>query len=294
MVADAGLTETVLTGGGGAGFTVIVGVVAAGADSLIALIVAVPAPAAVTVTVAPLAVLTELETLTVSTAVLLDTQLTVRPLSAVPPASLGVAVRICVAPNAIGVTGVDRVKLATGTGFTVIALVPLCPSLVAVIVTGPPAATPVTRPFASTVATKGAPEIHATARPVSTLLLASRNVAVSCRVAPTMIVAESGETLTNATGGGGTSVTVIELSPDFPSLVATIAIGPPTSNAVTSPFASTRAVAGLSEAQVTTRPARTFPAMSLSSALSCSVPPTTIVAAAGVTVTVFTGAGGTG
>jgi hypothetical protein len=84
------LTLTVATG---TGFTVTVGVVAAGADSLVAVIVAVPAPTALTVIVAPLAVLTELDALTVKTAVLLETQLTVRPERIVPLASFGVAVR---------------------------------------------------------------------------------------------------------------------------------------------------------------------------------------------------------
>jgi len=76
----------------GTGFTVTGGVVALGADSLVAVIVAVPAPVAVTVIVAPVDVLTEVAALTVNTAVLLETQLTVRPLKIAPPASLGTAV----------------------------------------------------------------------------------------------------------------------------------------------------------------------------------------------------------
>jgi hypothetical protein len=54
--------------------------------------VAAPTFRAVTVTVAPLAVLTELDALTDSTVGSLDTQLTVRPERAVPPPSFGVAV----------------------------------------------------------------------------------------------------------------------------------------------------------------------------------------------------------
>jgi hypothetical protein len=88
-VAEDGVTVTAATG---AGLTIIDGVVAAGAVSLVAVIVAVPVPTAVTVTVAPPAVLTELTALTVSTAELLETQLTVRPESVVPPASFGDAV----------------------------------------------------------------------------------------------------------------------------------------------------------------------------------------------------------
>jgi hypothetical protein len=76
----------------GTGFTTIEGVVEDGALSLVAVIVAVPVPTAVTVIVAPLALLTDVAELTVKTAVLLDTQLTVRPDSVLPPASFGWAV----------------------------------------------------------------------------------------------------------------------------------------------------------------------------------------------------------
>src|SRR5580765_4610908 len=74
--ADDGLTTTLATG---MGLTVITGVAALGADSLAAVMMAVPTPAAVTVIVAPLDELIELGALTVSTAGLLELQLTVRP-----------------------------------------------------------------------------------------------------------------------------------------------------------------------------------------------------------------------
>jgi len=92
-VAVAGLTTTVETG---TGFTVITGVDAPGADSLLAVIVAVPTPVAVMVIVAPLGPLIELAELTESTAGLLETQLTVRPVRIFPFASFGVAVSCCV------------------------------------------------------------------------------------------------------------------------------------------------------------------------------------------------------
>ena len=88
-VADDGVTVTVATG---IGLTVIVGVVAVGADSLVAVIVAVPVVRAVSVIVAPLEVLTELAALTLTTDGLLDTQLTVRPTRLLPFASFGIAV----------------------------------------------------------------------------------------------------------------------------------------------------------------------------------------------------------
>jgi len=162
---------------------------------------------------------------------------------------------------------VESVTVATGTGFTVIELVPVFPSLVAVTVTGPPTLTPVTNPFASTVAAVLFDD-QVIVRPVRGLLLASSSVATSCCVAPTIMLAEMGLTVTVATGGGGTGSTVIELVPVFPSLVAVIVIGPPTLTAVTKPFASTVAAA-LFDDQVMVRPVSTLPPASLVTAESC-------------------------
>src|SRR2546426_736049 len=90
---------------------------------------------------------------------------------------------------------------ATGTRFTVAAAVPLCPSLVAVIVAAL-AATPVTSPVEDTVATAGVPDAQVTDRPESTLPAASFRVVVSCTVAPTSTTAVAGLTVTDATGTG--------------------------------------------------------------------------------------------
>jgi hypothetical protein len=68
-------------------------VVALGADSLVAVIVAVPGLTPVSVTVAPLDALTELDALTASTPGLLEIQFTVRPASVAPLPSFGVAVK---------------------------------------------------------------------------------------------------------------------------------------------------------------------------------------------------------
>jgi len=114
--------------------TVIVGVVALGAVSLVAVIVAVPTLIAVTVVVP----LVELAGLTDSTVGSLETQLTVRPLRVLLSASFNVAVSTCVPPTSIGVVGVDTVTVATGASVTVSELVPVFVSEVAVIVTGPP------------------------------------------------------------------------------------------------------------------------------------------------------------
>src|SRR5438067_10585545 len=63
---------------------------------------------------------------------------------------------------------------------------PLTPPLVAVMLVLP-AATAVTNPELDTVAIKVLPLAHVTVRPVRTLLLASRSVAVACVVDPVEI-----------------------------------------------------------------------------------------------------------
>jgi len=67
---------------------------------------------------------------------------------------------------------------ATGTLVTVMADVPLCPSLVAVIV-AEPAATPVTKPLAETVATAALLVAQVTVRPLRAVPFASFGVAVN-------------------------------------------------------------------------------------------------------------------
>jgi len=130
-----------------------------------------------------------------------------------------------VLPTIIVAEGGATETVATGTGITVMELVPLCPSLVAVIVTGPPTPTAVTRPLPSTVAIEGVAEVHTTVRPVRTLLPASRSVAPSCWVAPTTIVAVGGVTLTVATGTGLTVIVVV-VAGGADSLVAVIVAVP--------------------------------------------------------------------
>src|SRR5205809_7758224 len=82
--------------------------------------------------------------------------------------------------------------------------VPLCPSLVAVIVTGPPAATPLTSPLPFTLAIALLLDCQVITRPVNGLPLASRGVAVSCTVCPIGTLPEVGLTVTAATGAPGT------------------------------------------------------------------------------------------
>src|SRR2546425_252861 len=151
---------------------------------------------------------------TVATAEALVVQVTVRPPSGLPLASSGVAVSCTVVPTCTLAGAGLTVTEATGTG-TVIAELPVFPSLVAVIVTEP-AATAVTRPLLDTVATAVLPLTHVTARPVSGFPFASSGVAVSCGVGPTATVADAGVTVSDATGTG----TVVAGLALVPSLAA--------------------------------------------------------------------------
>jgi hypothetical protein len=253
-------TATVATG---TGLTTIADVVALGANSLVAVIVAVPVPTAVTVTVAPLAVLTVLGELTVSTAVLLETQLTVRPESVLPAASFGVDVNTWVPPAIIGVAGTESVTVATGAGLTVRVALPVFPSLIAMICTEP-GLTEVTSPVEDTVAIELLPELHDTLRPVRMFPLASRVVGLACVVCPTVIVVGASETVTSATG---TCTTAIEEVPVSPSLVA-VMVALPSAAAPTRPLTETVAIDGAIDDHVTVRPLRTLLLASLVSAAS--------------------------
>jgi hypothetical protein len=253
MIAEAGLTVTVATG---TGMTVTNAVVVL-TDSVVAVIVAVPGATAVTCAAAPIESLTELATLTVNTAVLLDVQVTIRPLRVTPLSSCGVALISWVSPATIGVIGVQRSSVVTGASVTVISDVPVFVSLVAVMVVLP-APTAVTRPFPSTVAAAGLPEVHAIDRPVSTVPLVSLRTAVSCWVAviPNTRPAADGVTVTVATGAG---VTVRAALPVFASLVATM-FAVPGLAAVTRPVEEfTVATAVLSELHVIVRPVSARP-----------------------------------
>src|SRR5919108_1750378 len=148
-------------------------------------------------------------------------------------------------------------------GVTVIAELPLCPSLVAVIVAAP-TATAVTRPLPFTVATPVLLLDHVTVRPVKTFPLASRSVADSWRVPPTVSVAVAGETLTVVTGG---RFTVIDDVPLTPSLVA-VMVAEPAPAPVTSPVDDTVATPLAFVVQVTVRPVSTFPLASRGVAVS--------------------------
>jgi len=277
-VIELGAKLTV-TDATGTGFTVIVGVGAEDTDSLVAVIVAVPTARAVTVAGFPLA-------LTLNTVGLLETHVTVRPVRTLFFASFVVAVSCWVLPTFTGVVGVETVTEATGAGVTVSGALPDFPSLIATMFAAP-TATAVTTPWASTVATDVLLELHAIARPVRTLLLASRVVALACDV-PTAVI-ELGDKLT-VTVATGTGLTVSVALPVLVSLIAMICTDPALT-AVTSPVAETVATAGLPVLHVTARPVRMLPEASRVVADACTVCPTVVVVCASETVTVATGTG---
>jgi len=269
MIAEAGLTVTVATG---TGMTVTSGVVVL-TDSVVAVIVAVPGAIAVMVTAAPSAPLTELAALTVNTAVLLDDQVTIRPLSVAPFSSCGVALISWPSPVTIGVIGVQRSSVATGARVTVIEAVPVFVSLVAVTVVLP-GATAVTKPFASTVATASSLELHATMRPVRSLPSVSLVTAVSCCVGviPSTRVAEVGVTDTAATGVGVTVIKRVGLEFTNSLIAVIVAVPTPTAVTVVVPLllldGFTVSTAVLLETQLTVRPVKIAPAASVVVAVS--------------------------
>src|SRR5437870_3662983 len=244
--------------------------------SLVAVIVTAPAAAPVT---RPLL-------LTVAQAVLELVHVTVRPVRVLPLASFSVAVSCSVCPTSTLPDAGLTVTEATGTFVTVMAAVPLCPSLVAVTV-AEPAATPVTTPLLLTVAEAVLELVHVTVRPLSVLPLASFRIAVNCSVCAIGTLANAGLTVTDATG---TFVTAMAAVPLCPSLVAVI-IAVPAAMAVARPADVTVAISELELDQVMARPAKIFPLLSLATAASWIVPPTCTLADVGLRVTDATGTG---
>src|SRR5207248_1425680 len=167
---------------------------------------------------------------------------------------------------------------------TVMAAVPLFPSLVALIVMEP-GVTPLTRPLVLTVATDVLELDHVTVRPESGFPPASLGVPVSCTVWPACTEAVAGVTSTDATGTG---VTVIVEVPLFRSLVALIVVEPGVTP-LTRPLLLTVATDVLELDHVTVRPERGAPLASFGVAVSCTVWPACTDAEGGVTSTVATG-----
>jgi hypothetical protein len=166
-------------------------------------------------------------------------------------------------------------------------VLPVFPSLVAVMLLVPDA-TAVTNPLASIVATAGVPLDQVIVRPVSTLPLESRKVAVACVVWPAVIVDDPNCTVTVLTGTGGGLDTVTLACADWPSEVA-VTVAPPAATARTSPVEETVATAVFVHVHVTVRPLKTFPRESLSVAVNWYVPPTASETEVAFNVTLATG-----
>ena len=199
------------------------------------------------------AVTTPLLTVAVSASSVLHVN--VAPAIALPDASRAVAVSVPLLPATSASAPGDSVTDATAGGCTVIVLVPVRPSLVAVIV-AVPVATGVTTPALETVAMAVLDVDHVTARPVSVLPAASRVVAVRETVPlPTRMVAVAGVTATVATG---TCVTVTAAEAVRPSQVATACVVP-AAIAVTRPTALTVATPVALLPQPIVRPVRAAP-----------------------------------
>src|SRR5437588_385918 len=243
--------------------------------SLVAVIVAEPAALALT------------NPLPLTLPELLLPPVTTRPDRVLPFASLSVAVNCTVWPTGTladaGVTATE----ATETGVTLTDDVPLCPSLVAVMVADP-VATAVTTPLPLTRAIVVSLLDHVTARPDKTLPLASLIVAVSCAVCPTDTVADARVPLTAATGAAVTATTAVPL---WPSLSAVI-VADPAATPLTRPVPPTVPAGVFLLDQVTVLPVSTFPAESNVVAVSWRVCPGCTLADAGPTPTAETGGRG--
>src|SRR5207249_1593287 len=164
--------------------------------SLVAVIVAEPAPAAVT---RPLPS-------TLATDLLEVAHVTVRPVRVPPPASFGVAVSWTVWLTSTLADGGATLTETTATLLTVMTDVALCPPADAVIVARP-AATPVTSPVPSTVATAVLPldQVTATDTGLPTL---SFGVAVRGVFSPTGTVSAAGVRTTETTVAGQVTATL--------------------------------------------------------------------------------------
>jgi hypothetical protein len=178
--------------------------------------------------------------------------------------------------------------VATGACVTVSDAEPLCPSLVAVMMTVPSDSV-VMLPDAFTVAIAGFDVVHVTLRPVSTSLLALRSVAVATVVDPTITLEAARFTAMLATGTG---VTVSTVAPLCPSLVAVMVVVPGVS-AVIAPLALTVATVEFDDVHAIARPVITSLLAVRSVTVAIVVLPTVMFACASTTVTTATGTGNT-
>ena len=142
---------------------------------------------------------------------------------------------------------------ADGGVLTVMVARPTTPSAVAEIVTEP-GATAVIKPLAEIVASVGVTLDQTMGRPVSTLPVASSNVATAWVVWPAVSVDELTDTVIAATGSGGGSETVIVAELLWPAEEA-VTVVVPFAFPVTTPNGETDAIAELATLQAKIVPA---------------------------------------
>jgi len=251
IVSDVGVTAMLA---GAPAFTVTDAVPLA--EPLVAVIVVVPGMRPVTTP--------NVETL--ATSGLLELQVTGRPPSTLPLASITTAVSVPVCATLSDSVPGFTVTLAAGTMVTVTLVVPLLPPLDAVIV-AVPTSTPVTTPAAETVATAGLPEDHVTDGLTTALPFTSVTVAASGTVAPTDTLGDCGATVTLATGGAMIVMAAVALLVPL----AAVIVAEPTLTPVTRPVTETVATAGLLEVQVSAALLTTLLLASITVAVSCCV-----------------------
>src|SRR5688572_10375077 len=133
---------------------------------------------------------------------------------------------------------------------------PDLPSELAVMVTGPPWASPITIPVVVTAAMAGSLDCQSKLRPVSGFPPASNAWGVSWTPAATSTPELAGVTVTRSTG---TERTVTSASPTTPSTVARIRTGPPSATPLTMPVLETVAISGSLLLQAMARPGTVIP-----------------------------------
>ena len=206
-------------------------------------------------------------------------QVTARPVSTLPWSSLSTALNRTVVPAAMLEVGGDTVTVATAAWTTVTCAAPDKPSMVAVIVTGPPTVTPVTAPPGDTLATAALLLFHVADLPGNSSPCASNALATSVLVRPTATFAVAGSTRTDATERATTEMAAL---PSFPCADAFTVTGPPIFTPLTRPSALTETVVASLLCHVNVAESW-LPEQENALAVSCADSPSATAAVVGVT-----------
>lgn len=191
-----------------------------------------------------------------------DDQAIVRPASGRPAASVSVAVAVVDFVTWIVEAVRVTVTVPAVAAVTVTVVVPLWPSLVAVIVAvpgAPPVTTVLEPPDGDTLATEGSLDVQVMTRPVTTVPPAAAVVAVSVAVAFCAMVGAVGAIVTVATGTAMTVTTVVVVFPSLDAVIVAVPAAPPLTSVLAPVVADRLATALLLVDQVITRPVSTLP-----------------------------------